>query len=130
MATIIKRGKSYAVKYRGPDRKQRWESFKRKKDADARVIELEHQLYHGRFVEPKDLQRTVGEAWTSFKATRWGSIRKGTQAFYESAYRIHIEKRWAHQRLRAVDTEAVERWQTELTAKVGDATVSHAVGLL
>jgi integrase len=130
MATIIKRGKSYAVKYRGPDKKQRWESFKRKKDADARVIELEHQLYHGRFIEPKDLQRTVGEAWKSFKATRWGSIRKGTQAFYEGAYRVHIEKTWAHQRLRGVDTEAIERWQTSLQAEVGDATVSHAVSLL
>jgi len=41
--------------------------------ADVKVsYGLEHQLYHRSFVEPKDLQRTVGEAWKSFKATRWG----------------------------------------------------------
>jgi integrase len=130
MAIIIKRGKSYCVKYRDASRRQRWESFKTVKLAARRKSELEHQLNTGRFVDPRDLQRTVGEAWSSFKITRWGSIRKTTQAFYEGAYRTHIKEAWADQRLRAVDTEAVECWQTDLRSQVGDATVSHAVGLL
>jgi integrase len=127
---VFKRGESHCIKYRDAAHRQRWESFKTVKAAERRRKELEYQLDHDRFVDPKDMKRTVGEAWVSFQATRWGSIRKTTQAFYEGAYRTHIEKTWAHQRLRGVDTEAVERWQTDLRNQVGDATVSHAVGLL
>jgi integrase len=127
---VFKRGESHCIKYRDAAHRQRWESFKTAKTAERRRKELEYQLDHDRFVDPKDMKRTVGEAWVSFKATRWGSIRKTTQAFYEGAYRTHIEKTWANQRLRAVDTEAVERWQTDLCKTVGDATVSHAVSLL
>lgn len=41
MATIIKRGESYCVKYRDPSRKQRWESFTTKKLAEARLAAIE-----------------------------------------------------------------------------------------
>jgi integrase len=131
MATIVKRGKSHVVVYRGPDRKQRWEGFKRKKDAERRKSEVEHQLHGGRFVDPRDLQRTVGEAWDSFKKTRWGSIRKGTQAFYEGRWRVHVGKRWKHDTMRSIGTEAIEAWQAEMiTAGTGERTASAAVAML
>ena len=130
MIKIFQRGAAYCIKYRDATKRQRWESFKTAKAAERRRKELEYQLDRDQYVDPKDMKRTVGEAWASFKATRWGSIRLTTQAFYEAAYRVHIEKKWAHHRLRAVDTEAVERWQLELRQEVGDATVSHAVSLL
>jgi integrase len=46
---------------------------------------------------------------------RWGEAprpRETTQAFYDGAYRTYIDKTcWAHQRLRAIDIEAVERYR-------------------
>lgn len=78
-------GSSHCIKYRDGNRRQRWESFKTAKAADRGRREVESQLDNDRFVDPKDLKRTVGEAWESFRATRWDSIRKTTQSFYEGA---------------------------------------------
>src|SRR5208337_3910916 len=130
MATIIKRGDSYCVKYRDPAKKQRWESFDTKKQAEARKSEVEHQMNRGQFVAPRDLKHTVGEAWTAFKTHRWPRIRHTTQALYEVLWRTRVAPKWQHATLRSIGTEAVEAWQAEmLAAEVGQRTVQAAVQL-
>jgi integrase len=131
MATILKRCDSYCLKYRDLAKKQRWESFKTKKEAERRKVEVEHQLQNDNYVDPRDRKRTVGEAWKSFETTRWSGLRLTTQAFYGSAWRVHIAPRWEHERKRAIGTEAVEGWQAELlTAGIGERTVQSCVSLL
>jgi len=131
MATILKRGDSYCLKYRDLAKKQRWESFKTKKEAERRKVQIEHQLQTHAYVDPKDLQRTVGEAWKSFKETRWSGLRLTTQAFYEAGWRTHIAPEWEHQRLRSIGTESIEGWQARLlTEGKGKRTVQAVVSLL
>ncbi len=131
MATILKRGDSYCLKYRDPAKKQRWESFKTRKQAERRKIEVEHQLQTQEYVDPRDRKRTVGETWQSFEQTHWGSLRLTTQAFYSSTWRVHIADRWEHVPLRSIGTEQVEAWQAELlTAGTGRRTVQSCVSLL
>ncbi len=130
MATIIKRGDAYCVKYRDPAKRQRWESFATKKQAERRKAEVEHQQHRGQFVDPRDLKRTVGEAWTAFKLVRWPKLRHTTQTIYELTWRVHVAPKWQYTALRAVGTEAVESWQAEmLTAGVGQRTVQAACQL-
>jgi integrase len=44
---------------------------------------------------------------------------------------VHISPKWAHERLRAVGTEAIEAWQAELLAGgSGERTVQAVVSLL
>jgi integrase len=131
MATIIKRGESYCLKYRDTQRRQRWESFKTKKAAERRKIQVEHQLLTDAYVNPQDRKRTVGEAWKSFQTTHWSALRLTTQAFYESTWRVHLSPKWEHERLRSIGTEAVEAWQAELIAGgTGKRTVEAVVSLL
>jgi integrase len=130
MATIIKRGDSYCVKYRDPSRKQRWESFATKKAAEARKAAIEHQKNEGKYVDPKDLKRTVLEAWTAFRTLRWSRLRHTTQTLYDITWRVHVAPKWQHKPLRAIGTEAVEAWQAEmLEAGTGKRTVQAAVQL-
>ena len=131
MATIKKRKGTYVVIYRDPDRKQHWETFKKKRDAEKRRAEVENDLNRGRYVAPRDLQRTVGEAWESFQKIRWGSIRKATQAYYLGKWRVHIARRWEHASMRSVGTEAIEEWQAKMVADgTGERTASAAVAML
>ena len=131
MATILKRGDSHCLKYRDLAKKQRWESFKTKKEAERRKVEVEHQLQNDNYVDPRDRKRTVGEAWKSFETTRWLGLRLTTQAFYGSAWRVNIAPRWEHDRLRAIGTEAVEEWQAKLLAAgTGERTVQAVESLL
>jgi integrase len=130
MATIIKRGDSYCVKYRDPEKKQRWESFDTKKQAQARKSEVEHQKNVGKFVDPRNMKRLVGEAWASFKLSRWPGLRHTTQTLYALTWRVHVAPKWEFIPLRAVGTEAVEAWQAQMIADgSGPRTVQTAMQL-
>ena len=56
MATIIKRKKNYSVVYyyetESGEKKQKWETFTNRKDANKRKIEIENQQEQGVFVAP------------------------------------------------------------------------------
>jgi hypothetical protein len=54
----------------------------------ARKIEIEHQKHRGQFVDPRDLKRTVGEAWAAFKLSRWPKLRHTTQTLYALTWRM------------------------------------------
>lgn len=68
MATIRKRGKNYAVIYdyitENGERKQKWESFPSRKEADKRKIEIEKEKSDGSFVAPS--AQTVNEFMNLF----------------------------------------------------------------
>ena len=131
MATIIKRGDSYCVKYRDPSRKQRWESFDTKKAAEHRKTQIEHQAHRGQYIDPRDLKRTVNEAWAAFKLARWPRLRHTTQTLYELTWRVHVAPKWGFIPFRSVGTEAVEAWQAEMLANgSGPRTVQTAMQLL
>ena len=57
MASIMKRGDSYSVRYKYKDHSgkpcERWESFKTKKEAQERKITVEKELLDGTFLVPR-----------------------------------------------------------------------------
>jgi|SRR5712671_1523164 len=131
MASIIRRGEAYCLKYRDPERRQRWESFKTRKAAERRKVEIDHQLQNESYVDPQNLRRTVAEVWQSYQTNHWGKLRLSTQAIYELTWRLHVAPLWAHRRLRSIGTEEIETWQTGLLAKgTGTRTVENAMFLL
>lgn len=68
MATIRKRGKNYTVIYDyitdNGERKQKWESFPTRKEADKRKIEIEKEKSDGSFIAPS--AQTVSEFMNLF----------------------------------------------------------------
>ena len=63
MASIIKRKKNYSVVYNYVDEngetKQKWESCKTYKEAQARKVTVESEMLKGTFIEPR--KQTVEE---------------------------------------------------------------------
>ena len=67
MASILKRGDSYSVRYKYKDHSGKpcegWESFKTKKEAQERKITVEKELLDGTFLVPDTM--TVEEICTN-----------------------------------------------------------------
>ena len=75
MASILKRGDSYSVRYKYKDHSGKpcegWESFKTKKEAQERKITVEKELLDGTFLVPDTM--TVGEMlykWIPIQSTK------------------------------------------------------------
>ena len=75
MASIMKRGDSYSVRYKYKDHSGKpcegWESFKTKKEAQARKITVEKELLDGTFLVPDNM--TVEEMlykWIPIQSTK------------------------------------------------------------
>lgn len=85
MASITKRGKSYAVNYyyvnSNGNKKQKWESFKTHKEALKRKAEVENQLNTGSFVVPNN--QTVREFMKDY--VRFYSEKKWSLSMYEGS---------------------------------------------
>lgn len=85
MASIVKRGKKYAVVYtfeaQTGEKKQKWETFLTHKEASKRKSEVEYQLNTGLFVPPKELK--VSELLEDF-VTLYGEKKWGV-SFYASS---------------------------------------------
>jgi integrase len=72
MASIVIRGKSACVVYLA-DGKQKWETFKTEKEANARKIEIEYQQVKGIFVPPSTMlvQDFLAEYVEMYGITKW-----------------------------------------------------------
>ena len=62
---IIRRGKTYYIKYRTPAGKQKWESgFPNRSQAQQRLNQLLGEITHGSYVEPKSTKfEKFAEEW-------------------------------------------------------------------
>lgn len=78
MATVKKRGKTYSVVYtylnEVGEKKQKWETYKTKKEADKRRVEIEGTMANGTFISPKN--QTVEDFLKDFVSLygekKWG----------------------------------------------------------
>ena len=78
MATVKKRGKSYSVVYtylnEVGEKKQKWETYKTKKEADKRRVEIEGTMANGTFISPNN--QTVEDFLKDFVSLygekKWG----------------------------------------------------------
>ena len=114
MASILKRGDSYSVRYKYKDHSGKpcegWESFKTKKEAQERKITVEKELLDGTFLVPDTM--TVEEMlykWIPIQSTKhkW-SPKTYTQsvAMVQNLIVPYIGKRKV-QELRTYDIEKV-----------------------
>lgn len=78
MASIIKRGKSFAVVYEYKDtegtKRQKWETFPTKREATARKAEVENQQNKGTFIPPATttVQEFLVDFVEMYGSKRWG----------------------------------------------------------
>ena len=90
MASLVKRGDTYAVVYYYSDvsgkRKQKWESYKSEQQAMRRKAEVEHKQLLGDFVAPNQI--TLAEFLIDFLE------KYGTVKWCESTYSNNVGLSW------------------------------------
>src|SRR4051812_39609829 len=110
-----KRG-GYVVRYRGPDRKPRTQTFRKRADADRFLRTVEADIIRGTWVDPaagKLLLRDWADRWTKTTV----DLRPSTLARDEGYYRNHVKPTFGDLPLSAIDHLQVAEWIAALNAK-------------
>lgn len=123
--------KRYRVRYRTPDRRQTDKrGFKTKRDAEQWLSENEVSKLRGEYVAPALGKVTIGELGPGWVKRQQAHMKPSGHRSYESAWRIHVEPRWARTRLLDVAHTDVQAWVAELADKRGPVIVQTAYSVL
>ena len=137
MACVVKRRGRWVADFRDATGRRHWRSFATRKAAEAALHNEVIAVKGGTFIDND--RRTVGDAYESWLKLRVqgtqnrtrAPLRLTTQSLYELTWRIHVAPRWSAMQLRAVDTEAVQRWQQAMLDEgTGPKTVINAMQVL
>ncbi len=119
----------YVVRYRGPDRKPRSKTFKRKGDAESFLRTVEADVLRGTWVDPnagKILLRDWGTQWETTV-----NLRPSTRARDKATYKNHVETAFGEVPIASINHLAVRQWVAKLSASgLAPATVHKAYQVL
>lgn len=136
MATISKYETSsgttrYRVRYRTPERRQTDKrGFKTKRDAEAFAATVEVEKLTGSYVAPALGKVTVGELGPEWLARQKSIIKPSAFHSVESAWRVHVEPRWAAKAIADIQFSDVQTWVAELAARRKGTVVRTAYDVL
>ncbi|MED5813857.1 tyrosine-type recombinase/integrase [Mycolicibacterium sp. 050232] len=136
MATISKYETSsgttrYRVRYRTPDRRQTDKrGFKTKRDAEAFAATVEVEKLTGSYVAPALGKVTVGELGPEWLARQRAIIKPSAFHSVESAWRVHVEPRWASKAIADINFSDVQSWVAEMAGRRKGTVVRTAYDVL
>jgi integrase len=121
----------YAVRYRKSDNKQTMRrGFKTKRDAKMFVNQVEVSKMRGEYVAPSLGRTTIGELGPAWLDRQRGHMKPSSFKSYESAWRVHVEPRWASTPISRVQFSDVQAWVSELSTRRGPVIVRFAHSVL
>ncbi len=122
---IIRRGKSYYIKYRTPAGKQKWESgFSNRSQAQQRLNQLLGEIGHGSYVEPKGIKfETFAEEWLESRV----AVRGSTLSSYGSIVRHRLIPHFGKMRLSEIGYDQVQNFVNELSKEVSIKTLHNVI---
>jgi len=125
---ILRRQKSYCLKYRTPEGKQKWESFKTEWEAQERRLEILEQFKDEAYVEPKTVAfKDFAEKWIEQRL----SIRGSTASAYASVIKQHLIPYFGKTKLAQIRPATVQRFvSSSLKKELSPKTVRNATILL
>lgn len=136
MATISKYSNAsgatlYRVRFRTPENKQTDKrGFKTKRDADAFAATVEVAKMRGEYVSPSLAKATVGSLGPAWLERQRGHMKPSGFRSYESAWRVHVEPRWAATPIGAVKYSDVQAWVAALTGKLSPSMIATVYSVL
>lgn len=108
---VVQKGKSYFIKYRGPDGKQKMQGsrpghgFHSYEEAQARLHEVLNDVNRGEYVEPRSATFAgFAEQWIKDRV----SIRGSTESAYTSIIHQHLVPHLGHLRVHEIRLETVQ----------------------
>jgi hypothetical protein len=103
--SVKRRGNSWRARYRGPDRRDRSKSFRRKSDAERWLAQQQSLMVQGDWTDPALGRITFGEyalAWVESRA----DLKPKTRHQYQWLLRLHLLPAWRKVPLAKVTFEA------------------------
>ncbi len=117
MAWVEKRGpKRWRARYRGPDGRERSQTFTRRIDAERFLAETESAKAHGAWTDPALSRTTHGEYATTWAATK-GNVRPRTRLNIEGRLQAHILPAFGSVALGGITPADVRAWVADLSSK-------------
>lgn len=121
----------YRVRYRTPDRRQTDKrGFKTKRDAEAFAATVEVEKLTGSYVAPALGKVTVGELGPEWLARQKAIIKPSAFHSVESAWRVHVEPRWASMAIADINFSDVQSWVAEIAGRRKGTVVRTAYDVL
>jgi integrase len=129
MATIekyqLKSGATlYAVRYRKPDNKQTMKrGFPTKRDAQEFANSVEVKKLRGEYIAPTVGKTTIAELGPRWLERQRGHLKISVLMNYQTAWRIHVEPRWAHKRIAEIQYTEVQAWVSDMKTHLSTSSV-------
>lgn len=109
----------WRARYRGPDGRERSQSFARKVDAERWLRDQETAKDRGEWVDPM-LRRTTFREWSTEWLDGATHLKPKTRAGYESILAVHVLPELGAMPISAIDQSAVRRFVAKVAAKPKD----------
>jgi len=120
---------AWAVRWRTPDRRQRQETYRSRRNAETRLSQIEDELRRGLFVDPRrgrKLFADYAERWLAAQL-HW---KQSTRARNESLVQNHALPHLGTIELGAVEPNTVRSWVALLSETKAPATVAKTYQLV
>lgn len=121
-----RRGTRYRLRYRDPSGRHRSETFRRRKDAEDRLHQLEVAMRGGTWRDPRASRTPLAERAASWLAGRH-DLRPSTLRIYEGVLRLHVLPALGDRPIGAIRPEDVRGFVSDLLERgVGRRTAQLA----
>ncbi|MBS9535043.1 tyrosine-type recombinase/integrase [Mycobacterium sp. M1] len=121
----------YEVRYRTPENKTtRKRGFKTKRDADRFAATVEVSKMRGEYISPSLAKATIGSLGPAWLERQKGHMKPSGFRSYESAWRNHVEPRWAETRIGNVKYSDVQAWVAALAGKLSPSMIATVYSVL
>jgi integrase len=127
MAHVRKRDGRWQARYRGPDGRERAQTFARKVDAERWLDTARGQLARGEWIDPADGRTTFADYVTGWQAAQL--VRESTASQIASHVRAHLEPRWGDRPLATITRADVQAWVAELAGREPPLSPTYIEGL-
>ena len=124
---IERRGNSWRARYRGPDRRERSKSFRRKSDAERWLVQQRSLMARGDWTDPARGRITFSEyalAWLDSRA----DLKPKTRHQYNSLLSLHVLPTWRAVPLDRITFDGLTEWVAQLSLSgLGSSGVRQSV---
>jgi integrase len=123
---------SYKAYWRDPQKNIKPRTFRRRKDADRHLSDIEHKKNEGTYLDPNLGKMTLEDFWDYFIRTSGGGLAESTRALYTMQARRYILPHLGSAQLRMITTKPrVKEFLADLQSEgVGAPSINSVHRLL
>ncbi|GAA1162759.1 hypothetical protein MOX01_13750 [Microbacterium oxydans] len=125
------RGRRYRVRYRKPDKSQTDKrGFRTKKEADLFLASVTVSKAKGEYLDPIESRKLLNTLHRAWEAERLAPLKPSSQQAMETAWRVHVEPKWAGREISGIKRSEIAEWVAELSQTRSAQTVRRIMFVL